>query len=76
MQNLCDKIKTLTRILRISKYSYIYIAFFEKKIDKNKFFNWIFLGTTILKKDDWKKLFKQIKFREDYYFSETKKLGL
>lgn len=76
MQNLGDIIKTLTGISRISKYSYISLASFEKKIDRDKFFDWTLLGTTILKKDDWKKLFKQINFRGDYYFSEAKKLGL
>ena len=76
MQNLGDIIKTLTGISRISKYSYISLASFEKKIDRDKFFDWTLLDTTNLKTDDWKSLFKQINFRGNYYFSEAKKLGL
>ena len=76
MQNLGDIIKTLTGISRISKHSYISLASFEKKIDRDKFFDWTLLDTTNLKTDDWKSLFKQINFRGNYYFSEAKKLGL
>jgi SAM-dependent methyltransferase len=76
MQNLGDVIKTLKQINRISKNSYISVASYENKIDRDKFLDWTLLGTTILKKNDWKKLFRLVSYKNDYYFSEAKKLGL
>ena len=75
MQNLGDIIKTLTGISRISKYSYISLASFEKKIDRDKFFDWTLLGTTILKKDDWKNYLSKL-ILEGIIISLRLKLGL
>jgi len=76
MQNLGDVIKTLKQIKRISKKSYISIASYSTKRDRNKFLDWTLLGTTILKKQEWKKIFNLIGYKGDYYFSNTAKLGL
>lgn len=76
MQNLGDIIKTLKSISKISKKSLVTLASYEKEEDRKKFLNWTLLGTTILKKKDWKKLFKIINYKGDYYFSNANTLGL
>ena len=76
MQNLGDTIKTILEIQRISKKSYISLASYKSKKDRDKFLDWTLLGTTILKKTEWKKIFKHTGYKGDYYFSDANKLGL
>ena len=76
MQNLGDVIKSLKEIERVSKKSYIVLASGENDEERNKFYRWTLIGTTILLKKEWKTLFKKIKFRGDYYFSSAKSLGV
>ena len=76
MQNLGDIIKTLKGIERISKNSYVSLASYVKKKEREKFLDWTLLGTTILTKTEWKKVFKIIGFNGDYYFSDAGKLNL
>ncbi len=76
MQNLGDTINTISEIQRISKKSYISLASYKSKKDRDKFLDWTLLGTTILKKTEWKKIFKYIGYKGDYYFSDANKLGL
>ena len=76
MQNLGDVIKSLKEIERVSKNSFVVLASGETDEERNKFYRWTLLGTTILKKSDWLKLFKKINYNGDYYFSTSKSLGL
>ena len=76
MQNLGDVIKSLKEIERVSKKSYIVLASGENDEERNKFYKWTLIGTSILLKKEWKTLFKKIKFRGDYYFSSAKSLGV
>ena len=76
MQNLGDTIKTLKEIERVAKHSYVSLASYNKKIDRDKFLDWTLLGTTILKESDWLKLFKLIGYKGDYYFSNASSLRL
>ncbi len=76
MQNLGDVIKSLREIERVSKKSYVILASGENDKERNKFYRWTLIGTTILLKKEWKKLFKKIKFKGDYYFSSSKSLGV
>ena len=76
MQNLGDIIKTLSEIQRISKKNYISLATYNNKIDRDKFLDWTLIGTTILNQKNWKKIFKLIGYKGDYYFSNAAKLGL
>jgi len=69
MQNLGDVIKSLKEIERVSKQSYIVLASGENDEERNKFYKWTLIGTSILLKKEWKTLFKKIKFKGDYYFS-------
>ena len=75
MQNLGDVIKSLKEIERVSKKSYIVLASGENE-ERNKFYKWTLIGTSILLKREWKLLFKKIKFKGDYYFSSAKSLGV
>ena len=75
-QNLGDVIKTLEEINRISKKSYVVVASCENDLERNRFYKWTLLGTTILYKKEWLKLFKIIGYKGDYYFSTAKSLGL
>ena len=76
MQNLGDVIKSLKEIERVSKKSYIVLASGENNEERNKFYKWTLIGTSILLKREWKQLFKKIKFSGDYYFSSAKSLGV
>lgn len=76
MQNLGDVIKSLREIQRISKKSYVVLASGENDRERNKFYRWTLIGTSILLKKEWKILFKKIKFNGDYYFSSSKSLGV
>jgi len=76
MYNLGDVIKILKEIERVSKRSYIVVASGENDEERNLFYKWTLIGTTILLKKEWKKLFKKINFTGDYYFSSAKSLGL
>ncbi len=76
MQNLGDVIKSLKEIERVSKKSYIVLASGENDEERNKFYRWTLIGTSILLKKEWKILFKKIKFKGDYYFSSAKSLGV
>ena len=76
MQNLGDVIKSLKEIERVSKKSYIVLASGENDQERNKFYKWTLIGTSILLKKEWKTLFKKIKFKGDYYFSSAKSLGV
>ena len=76
MQNLGDVIKSLKEIERVSKNSYVVLASGENDVERNKFYRWTLIGTTILLKKEWKMLFKKIRFTGDYYFSSAKSLGV
>ena len=76
MQNLGDVIKSLKEIERVSKKSYVILASGENDKERNKFYRWTLIGTSILLKKEWKTLFKKIKFSGDYYFSSAKSLGV
>ena len=75
-QNLGDIIKTLNEINRVSKKSYVVLASCNNASERNKFYAWTLLGTTILEKKEWLQLFKFIGYKGDYYFSTAKSLGL
>ncbi len=76
MQNLGDVIKSLKEIQRVSKNSYVILASGENDKERNKFYKWTLIGTSILLQNEWKTLFKKIKFNGDYYFSSAKSLGV
>ena len=76
MQNLGDIINTLKEIQRVSKKSYVVLASCNSDAERNLFYKWTLLGTTILLEKEWLELFKLIGYKGDYYFSNAKSLGL
>ncbi len=74
--NFNDVVKTILEINRVSKNSFLTVASYSNKKEKELFDKWTLLGTTILKKKDWLELFKILKYRGDYYFTTAKSLNL
>ncbi len=76
--NFGDLLKIFNEIKRVSKNNNILItlASYENTKDLEKLLNWTTLSTVILKKKDWLRLFKEIGYKGDYFFTNTKVLGL
>lgn len=74
--NLRNVIASLKEMQRVGKKNYVVLASYENEKERNAFLDWTVIGTTILHKKDWLKLFKIIGYKGDYYFSTAKTLGL
>lgn len=74
--NFIDVVNTLKEINRVSKDSFITVASYSNKKEKELFEKWTLLGSTFLHKSDWKKLFKITNYKGDYYFTTSKSLNL
>jgi len=76
--NFGDLLKIFNEIKRVSKNNKILItlASYENTKDLEKLLNWTTLSTVILKKKDWLKLFKEMDYKGDYFFTDAKVLGL
>lgn len=74
--NLTDMMRTLRIISIISKKSWISVATYKTIKEKRKFEEFSYLYNILLKREDWKKLFKYVGYKGDYYFTDSKSLGL
>ena len=74
--NFQDVVKTIKEIKRASKKSFFTVASYNSGKEKEIFDSWTLLGTTFLSKKDWKKLFKILGYKGDYYFTTAKSLNL
>jgi hypothetical protein len=74
--NLRDLISIMKIITRIGKKAHITVPVYQNDDDKIRFYNWTLTGTVILKSIEWKKLFKYVGYKGDYYFSGPKSFGL
>ncbi len=74
--NFYDVVKTIREINRVSKKSFFTVASYANKKEKQIFEDWTLLGTTILHKREWIKLFKVLDYKGDYYFTTAKSLNL
>ena len=74
--NFNDVVKTINEINRVSKNSFLTVASYANKKDRELFDKWTLLGTTILQKKEWQELFKILRYRGDYYFTTSKSLNL
>ena len=74
--NFEDVIKIIKEIQRVSKKSFFTVASYSSKKEKEIFDNWTLLGTTILSKKDWNKLFNILGYKGDYYYTTAKSLNL
>ncbi len=75
--NLADIITFLKEIVRIGKKdSFINLASYESENDYWLMKDWSLLGTTILKKKDWKKILDHTKYKGDYSFTNSHSLNI
>ena len=74
--NFFDVVKTIKEINRVSKKSFFTVASYSNKEEKEIFDKWTLLGTTVLSKKEWIKLFKILNYKGDYYFTTCKSLNL
>ena len=74
--NFQDVIKTITEVNRVSRKSFFTVAAYSNQKEKALFDDWTLLGTTVLHKKEWIKLFKMIGYKNDYYFTTAKSLNL
>ena len=75
MQNLKDVIKTLSEIKRVSRKSFISVAAFNYDWERDSFYNWTLLGTTVLHCSEWIDLFASIGYEGKYFFTTPSALG-
>ena len=75
MQNLKDVIKTLLEINRVSRSSFISVAAYNHDWEKESFYNWTLLGTTVLHCSEWLDLFSSIGYQGKYFFTTPSILG-
>jgi ubiquinone/menaquinone biosynthesis C-methylase UbiE len=61
-----DALKEIERVKK--KKSFVMVDAFRNAEEKEKILNWNLTAKTILSVDDWKKLFKEIKYTGDYYW--------
>ena len=71
-----DTMKTLRVMERVGKNNFITIPSYENKKEKQQFENFYYTGSIILSKKDWLKVFKYTGYRGDYFFTNSKVLGL
>ena len=71
-----DLINIIKIISKISKKAHITIPAYSNTLDRVKFLDWSLHGGVLLKKKEWRQLFKNIGYEGDYYFSGTKSYGL
>jgi len=75
--NLPDIIKFLNEFVRVGKKnSFINLASYENESDFWLMKNWSLLGTSILKKEEWKKILKYTNYKGDYYFTNSHSLNI
>ncbi len=75
--NLTNAIKCLKEINRVSKKnSFINLGSYSTNKDLELFNKWSLLGVTLLKENEWVKVLKHANYKGDYYFTNSKSLGL
>jgi len=75
--NLEEALKTINEINRITKkFSFITLASYENDNDYFLFKDWTLLGTTILKKAEWKEVLASLNYTGDYFFTNSTTLNL
>ncbi len=76
--NFGDLVRIFKEIKRVSKSNknLITVASYKQTKDLQKLLDWTTLSTVILQERDWLKLFKYVKYDGDYFFTNSKVLGL
>ena len=75
--NFGDMIKAIKEIQRVSKKNTYIIAgaYYDQK-GKELYDKWGVISTSHLHVNDWKKIFKYLKYKGDYAFTTPESLGL
>ena len=72
-----DSIKVLSEIERVGKgKSFITLASYTNNEDYWLFKDWTLIGSTILKKEEWKEVMQQANYTGDYYFTNSETLNI
>lgn len=76
--NFGDLLEIFKEIKRVSKNdkNLITVASYKNTRDLETLLNWTTLSTVILKEKEWLELFKETKYNGDYFFTNSKILGL
>lgn len=75
--NFGDMIKAIKEIQRVSKKNtYITLGAYYDQEGKRLYDKWGIISTSHLHVNDWKKIFKYIKYKGDYSFTTPESLGL
>ena len=75
--NLEEASKVINEINRITKkFSFITLASYDKDDDYFLFRDWTLLGTTILRKTEWKEVLTSLHYTGDYFFTNATTLNL
>ena len=56
--------------------SFINLGSYSNKNDLELFNKWSLLGITLLKEKEWVKVLKHTNYKGDYYYTNSKSLGL
>lgn len=75
MQNLQDVIKSIRELQRVSSNSFISVAAYNYSWERDSFYDWTLLGTTLLHCSEWLELFSSINYRGKYFFTTPSALG-
>jgi len=75
--NLGDCIKAFKEIIRVYKGSaFINLSSYKNRKDYWLFKHWTLLGSTLLTEKEWIAVLKHVKYKGDYYFTNSKSLNL
>ena len=74
--SLKDAAKILNILNKISRSSFITLASYTNLNDYFLFKNWTLLGSSILKKKEWKIFLKHFNYKGDYEYTNSKSLNL
>ncbi len=77
MLNLRDVMAAIREIQRVGKgKSYITVGAYRTSEERELFYDWTLLGSTVLHVDDWLEVFSHCGYTGDYYFTTASTLHL
>lgn len=77
MLNLGDVMAALSEMERVGKgKSYITVGAYRTTEERDLFYDWTVLGTTVLHVDEWLEVFRHCGYTGDYYFTTASTLRL
>jgi len=74
--NLADAMNMIRQLERIAHKAFVTLAAYDAEEDLKLFRKWTLLGTTILRKDDWREVLNHCGYTGDYWFVTAETLNL